>query len=616
MTPVALPHDDPNPAQRALRLRDARSAWTYGTWNDLHTFADKPPARELPLIGWLVRVLPGVGLVALNDGLHSLFRCVGLAHWTPHARFAPRRPAPSRPTLEGKPAAPCSDSKGGMVARAERGARLMVFNWLDKRLSKTLGDYGTTAKSAPSPAVTGASLPSPGRTLADFSAVYRALPTPSVVTGWERPQGGLTDERFAWLRLAGPNPEMLERIDGVPPGFPPDLAVPGAGTAGDAARDGRLFQADYALLGALVPSVWHGLSRSVAAPCALFAVNDAGALVPVAIRCVSDGQVFRPGEPAWPAAKHVVQVADANQHELVAHLSRTHLLVEIFLMATRTQLASNHPIARLLIPHFEGTVFINYQARTSLIAPGGAIDRIFGGTIASSQQVAVDALRALDIAHYGLPERTKARRTDAIPVYPWRDDALRIWDAVATFVRGVVDAAYVTDAAVAADPELAAWSATLAGPFGSGGVPGFVGPGTRRELADILTLVVYTASAQHAAVNFAQFPLMSFSPLFGGAGWAPAPVNPNTNGSLIAFLPPRQLALQQADTLYLLSSVHYTQLGRYERGWFGDRGVDGLVAAFRRELDGIEAAIGAANATRPEPYTHLLPSLIPQSINI
>ena len=30
----------------------------------------------------------------------------------------------------------------------------------------------------------------------------------------------------------------------------------------------------------------------------------------------------------------------------------------------------------------------------------------------------------------------------------------------------------------------------------------------------------------------------------------------------------------------------------------------------------LETVIGAANTTRPEPYTHLLPSLIPRSINI
>lgn len=632
MEPVALPQNDPNPSSRRDRLADARAAWSYGTWNygaddqgvkkSVTTFIATPPARELPLIGWFLRVVPGVAAVALNDGVHFVLRKLGLGNWTP---AVPTRPMPERPKLKGTPDAPLSDSKGGLLARTERGARLMAFNWLDGQLAKTLGDYG--GKTAPSkppasngapavPPVVPARSPGPAVTIANFFGVYRTLPVPSVVSVWKQPTGGLTDATFAWLRVAGPNPEMLRRVDELPADFPSDLATASGETAREAARNDRLFLIDYSMLAGLQPSSWQGIPRFVGAPRALFAADAAGALAPVAIQCAAGGPVFRPSDPVWPVAKCVVQVADANYHELVAHLGRTHLLVEIFLLATRNELASNHPISRLLVPHFEGTIFINHQARTSLIAPDGAIDRIFAGTIESSQQLAVDSIGSLDIATYGLPARIAAGKTTAIGMYPWRDDALQVWGAIRGFVKHVVERAYPTQADLQSDTELTAWGVRLSKPFGQGGVPGFVAPKTHDELAEILTLIIYTASAQHAAVNFTQFPLMSFAPLYAGSGWISTPTTNAEVEAPLTFFPPTPLALEQADTLYLLSSVHYTQLGRYERGWFGDTTVDGFVTTFQRALATIESSIAKANSTRPAPYTHLLPSLIPQSINI
>jgi arachidonate 15-lipoxygenase len=149
-------------------------------------------------------------------------------------------------------------------------------------------------------------------------------------------------------------------------------------------------------------------------------------LVPLAIECEPGAGMFLPTDPGWAAAKQIVQVADANHHELVSHLSRTHLLVELFLVATRLHLAPNHPLSRLLVPHFEGTVFINDRARHDLIERNGAIDRIFAGTIASSRAVTIEALVKLDFAGYDLPTRTQARATGEIREYPWRDDALRV----------------------------------------------------------------------------------------------------------------------------------------------------------------------------------------------
>ncbi len=71
----------------------------------------------------------------------------------------------------------------------------------------------------------------------------------------------------------------------------------------------------------------------------------------------------------WQAAMSLVQVADGNYHELFVHLGRTHLIIEAFTIATNRCLAESHPVNVLLLPHFEGTLFINNSAAGSLIAP-------------------------------------------------------------------------------------------------------------------------------------------------------------------------------------------------------------------------------------------------------
>src|SRR5262249_58664645 len=48
---------------------------------------------------------------------------------------------------------------------------------------------------------------------------------------------------------------------------------------------------------------------------------------------------------------------------------------------------------------------------------------------------------------------------------------------------------------------------------------------TLDELGSILTLAIFTASAQHAAVNFPQLPIMSFAPAFPLAAYRGAPTS-------------------------------------------------------------------------------------------
>ncbi|MBZ6377316.1 arachidonate 15-lipoxygenase [Pacificimonas flava] len=471
-------------------------------------------------------------------------------------------------------------------------------------------------------------------TLDDFRGLFHNLPLPGMAWLFQE------DDQFARMRVAGPNCMLIEQVDVLPDSFPLTeeqyaAVVPGD-TLSAALKEKRAFLCDYKELSILVPGVWKDLAKYVYQPIALFALPPGGAeLVPVAIQCGQDPDefpIFTPSvDPAklwgWQIAKTIVQVADGNYHELVCHLARTHLVIESIAVATHRQLSNQHPIWALLAPHFEGTLFINYDAATSLIAPGGPIDHIFGGTMETSQALAVKGRMTFRFREKMLPNDLKNRgvaKADVLPEYPYRDDALLVWHAIESWAGQYVDIYYDSDEAVTQDTELKAWVDAITA---DAKVEDFGELSTRDELVKACTMIMFTASAQHAAVNFPQRGVMDFAPSVTGGGWADVPASQrgHSKSDWLAYMPPLPLATQQLNLLFLLGSVHYRPLGDYRSNefpypnWFTDPqiiGDEGPLARFQAMLKAADAEIESRNADRRWPYPYLQPSLIPTSINI
>jgi arachidonate 15-lipoxygenase len=143
------------------------------------------------------------------------------------------------------------------------------------------------------------------------------------------------------------------------------------------------------------------------------------------------------------------------------------------------------------------------------------------------------------------------------------------------------------------------------------------GISTLDYLIDAAALIVFTAGVQHAAVNFPQFDLMSYTPNMPLAGYAPAPASTSghTEQDFLDLLPPLEMASLQLAVLYELGTVHYTTLGEYGPRYFSDPRVQPALAAFQQELDQIGALIDERNLSR-RPYEFLARAGIPQSVNI
>uniref|UniRef100_A0A803LLH7 Lipoxygenase domain-containing protein n=1 Tax=Chenopodium quinoa TaxID=63459 RepID=A0A803LLH7_CHEQI len=79
----------------------------------------------------------------------------------------------------------------------------------------------------------------------------------------------------------------------------------------------------------------------------------------------------------WQLAKAHVCANDAGVHQLVNHWLRTHACIEPFIIAAHRQLSVMHPIYKLLDPHMKYTLQVNAMARETLINAGGIIENDF-----------------------------------------------------------------------------------------------------------------------------------------------------------------------------------------------------------------------------------------------
>jgi arachidonate 15-lipoxygenase len=474
--------------------------------------------------------------------------------------------------------------------------------------------------------------------LEDYNSLFVDIPLPQISKRFQE------DLIFAYMRVAGPNPLMLQQLsEGDQP-----LQVTNekyqqiierfkfSDSLEAALQEGRLYKADYSMLKDMAQGSFpNNVKKYPGAPLALFAVppvnSSSRSLIPVAIQCqqpsVSENPpVFTPLDgDNWMVAKTIVSMADSNYHELVSHLGRTHLFVEPFVLATKRKLPAHHKLRILLEPHFEGTILINYGAHKSLIATGGQVDKLLASTIEDDRVLAIEGAKSY-LRNFNDVMFPKTLRSHGVgdsaqlPDYPYRDDGLLIWDAIHTWVGAYLSIYYTRDQQLLEDKDLQNWAQELVSDQGgrlknfgedaSGAIK------TLNYLIDAVTSVIFTASAQHAAVNFPQSELMSYAPAFPLALYSPAPTSSEEQGNFMSMLPSVDRAQTQIEVLGLLGSVYYTQLGQYNKGHFKDAKVMSYLGQFQNLLRDIEIEISMKNRSRLLPYKFLLPSQIPQSINI
>uniref|UniRef100_A0A8C1APH2 Arachidonate 5-lipoxygenase a n=1 Tax=Cyprinus carpio carpio TaxID=630221 RepID=A0A8C1APH2_CYPCA len=421
------------------------------------------------------------------------------------------------------------------------------------------------------------------------------------------------DFMFGYQFLNGCNPVVIRKCTEIPDKFPVTQKILEASlerglTLEEELKEGNIFIADYELLDGVTPNATDPCTiQYLAAPICLLYKNSQNKIMPIAIQLGQtpgeDNPIFLPtdDEHDWLLAKIWVRSSDFHVHQTVTHLLRTHLISEVFGIAMFRQLPAVHPVFKLLLPHIRFTIAINTKAREQLICECGLFDKANGTGGGGHVELVQKSMKNFTYRSLCFPEAIKARGMDSqeeLPYYFYRDDGCRVWQAVTSFVTDVVNIYYDNDKTVQEDVEIQAFVKDVCS-FGMQDFDYCEFPKTLRtkeQLVEYLTIVIFTASAQHAGVNFGQFDWCSWIPNSPPTMRKPPPTKKG-----------------EVDMKYIVESLP----DRGRSCWhLGAKPVKDAMVKFCKNLSEVTKVIKNRNEGKKLPYYYLSPDRIPNSVAV
>uniref|UniRef100_A0A4W3KFC6 Arachidonate 5-lipoxygenase b, tandem duplicate 3 n=1 Tax=Callorhinchus milii TaxID=7868 RepID=A0A4W3KFC6_CALMI len=388
------------------------------------------------------------------------------------------------------------------------------------------------------------------------------------------------DFMFGYQFLNGCNPVIFTKCKQLPDNFPVTSEMVATSlerqlSLEEEIEKGNIYLADYQILDEVPANSTDPCTiQYLAAPLCLLYNNSSNKLLPIAIQLKQNPDpetpIFLPSDDTydWLLAKIWVRSADFHIHQTVTHLLRTHLTSEVFGVALYRQLAAVHPLFKLLVPHVRFTIAINTKAREQLICKCGLFDKANATGGGGHVRLIQKAMDDLTYASLCFPEAIRLRGVESsedLPYYYFRDDGLKVWDAVQGFVTEIVSIYYDNDQVVRTDSELQNMVKDVY-VYGMknnkrSGFPKAIK--TIEKLIKYLTMIIFTTSAQHAGVNFGQ--------LF---------------------------------------------LGSYPDEHFTEKEAKEAMVTFRQNLQKITNAITERNINKKLPYYYMSPDRIPNSVAV
>ncbi|XP_048866920.1 polyunsaturated fatty acid 5-lipoxygenase-like isoform X2 [Brienomyrus brachyistius] len=461
-----------------------------------------------------------------------------------------------------------------------------------------------------------------GRTWSKIDDIKRVFLFPSkravyISENWK------DDAFFGSQFLNGCNPGMIEKCTEFPEKIPEITKV--YPNIKELIQNGKIYMVDYKLLDDVKEGVIDGHQQYLAAPIVLLQETDEG-LMPIAIQLKQEpgkeNPIFTPNDKpeAWLLAKIWVRNSDFYLHELISHLLRTHLLAEVFFFSIFTSLHDEHPILRILAATGRYTIPINVTARATLTNDTGFFMKYTAFGKAAQWEVLQRAFSQVSYKSLCLPDNLESRGVQNLTNYYYREDALAIWDAISEFLLKVIDTYYKDDHDIRRDTELQNFFSYTYhyGLQGKTDLPQSVE--TKAEAVKYLSMVMFTCSAQHAAVNHAQYDTYAWMPNGPTTMRQPPPKHKDLVDEqyIVKTLPGLAATLEAMSVSRFLSQVSkdFVALGTYVNAVSSDPRLRDSIKKFQTRLKAIGKAIKERSKEQPFPYEYLYPAGIENSIAI
>ncbi|XP_064186903.1 polyunsaturated fatty acid 5-lipoxygenase-like [Anguilla rostrata] len=431
------------------------------------------------------------------------------------------------------------------------------------------------------------------------------------------------DAFYGSLFLNGCNPIMIKRYTEDQQKIPTETLEKVYPDIKENIQNGSIYVVDYEILDGIAEGIVDKSPQFLAAPIMLLQQTEEE-LKPIAIQLNQkpgeNNPVFTPQDKpeAWLLAKIWVRNSDFYIHELVSHLLRTHLMGEIFFIASYS-MADQHPLSKILRATGRYTLPINITARNTLINKGGFFVEHTGIGDGGQWEVITRATQEITYKSLCLPDDVKHRGIEHLKNFHYRDDAMAIWDAIYNFVREVVNGCYTDDEEIHKDPELQEMVFFI---YNYGFLQKSDCPSslkTREEAIKYITMIMFTCSAQHAAVNHGQYDIYAWMPNGPTTMRKPAPKDKAvTEKDIMDTLPDIDTTLESMKVANFLSQVSndFVPLGQYPEEVAFEKHTREPILNFQSKLKEIEENIKRRSALQDFPYEYLYPAGMENSITI
>jgi hypothetical protein len=221
-----------------------------------------------------------------------------------------------------------------------------------------------------------------------------------------------------------------------------------------------------------------------------------GSLQPVLIEC--ELGAIAPSDPRWPTARAIALCALTTHCALVRHFNGVHLAFGSALAITaRNALPHDHPLLRLLWPHFYGTEYSNEMATLSQLDPAGDFPHVYSFTLTGLYDAFEQTFAKLQLSDYDPVEYLESSGLRAAGIEsPSASDLGAMYALFEAHARDYLAIYYATDADLAADPAVARWLDAYDKAI-PGGLPAWTKPLTVAVLTRLIAVLIYVVVVEH-----------------------------------------------------------------------------------------------------------------------